>query len=178
MVTGALRRMRHPRTTVRGRLALLYGSVFLASGIALLSITYVLVDGAIRRFATVSVPAGRKLGSLLPHHMKAATVRVPAAVSRLLTAQRTVDLHSLLLGSSIALGVMTVASVLLGWLVAGRILRPLRTITNAARHISQDSLGQRLALQGPRDELTDLGEVIDGLLERLQAAFEAQRRTA
>ena len=175
MVTGALRRMRHPRTTVRGRLALLYGSVFLASGIVLLSITYVLVDGAIRRYAGVPVPAGRKLGSLLPHHMKAATVRVPAAVSRLLAAQRTVDLHSLLLGSSIALGVMTVASVLLGWLVAGRILRPLRTITNTARHISQDSLGQRLALQGPRDELTDLGEVIDGLLERLQAAFDAQR---
>jgi signal transduction histidine kinase len=175
MVTGALRRVRRPRTTVRGRLALLYGSVFLASGIALLSITYVLVDGAIRRFAGVPVPAGRMPGSWLPHHMKAAAVRVPAAVSRLLAAQRTVDLHSLLLGSSIALGVMTVASVLLGWLVAGRILRPLRTITNTARHISQDSLGQRLALQGPRDELNDLGEVIDGLLERLQAAFDAQR---
>ena len=175
MVTGALRRMRHPRITVRGRLALLYGSVFLASGIALLAITYVLVDGAIGRIAGVPVPAGRMPGSLLPHHMKAATVRVPAAVSRLLAAQRTVDLHSLLLGSSIALGVMTVASVLLGWLVAGRILRPLRTITNTARHISQDSLDQRLALQGPRDELNDLGEVIDGLLERLQTAFEAQR---
>ena len=175
MVTGALRRMRHPRITVRGRLALLYGSVFLASGIALLAITYVLVDGAIGRIAGVPVPAGRMPGSLLPHHMKAATVRVPAAVSRLLAAQRTVDLHSLLLGSSIALGVMTVASVLLGWLVAGRILRPLRTITNTARNISQDSLDQRLALQGPRDELNDLGEVIDGLLERLQTAFEAQR---
>lgn len=168
-VTGVLRRMRHPRITVRGRLALLYGSVFLASGIALLAITYVLVDDAIRRFAGVPVPAGR---SLPPD---GSGVRVPPAEGRLLVAQRTVDLHSLLLGSGIALGVMTVASVLLGWLVAGRILRPLRTITNAARHISQDSLGQRLALQGPPDELTDLGEVIDGLLERLQAAFEAQR---
>jgi signal transduction histidine kinase len=175
MVTGVLRRMHPPRTTVRGRLALLYGSVFLACGIALLSITYVLVDDAIRRFATVSVPFRRKLSSLPLNHMKAAGVRVPAALSRLLAAQRTVDLHSLLLGSSIALGVMTVASVLLGWLVAGRILRPLRTITNTTRHISQDSLDQRLALQGPRDELNDLGEVIDGLLERLQAAFEAQR---
>ncbi len=164
-----LRRMRHPRITVRGRLALLYGSVFLASGIALLAITYVLVDDAIRRFAGVGVPARRSL----PPDQSA--VRVPPAEGRLLVAQRTVDLHSLLLGSGIALGVMTVASVLLGWLVAGRILRPLRTITNTARHISQDSLGQRLALQGPRDELTDLGEVIDGLLERLQAAFEAQR---
>jgi signal transduction histidine kinase len=107
--------------------------------------------------------------------MKTTGVRVPPAAGRLLAAQRTVDLHSLLLGSSIALGVMTVVSVLLGWLVAGRILRPLRTITNTARHISQDSLDQRLALQGPRDELTDLGGVIDGLLARLQAAFEAQR---
>ena len=167
--------MRHPRTTVRGRLALLYGSIFLASGVALLSITYVLVDDAIRRFATASVPAGRKRLSLPLNHMNATSVRVPPALSGLLAAQRTVDLHSLLLGSIIALGVMTVVSVLLGWLVAGRILRPLRTITNTARHISQDSLGQRLALQGPRDELTDLGEVIDGLLERLQAAFEAQR---
>jgi methyl-accepting chemotaxis protein len=154
MVTAVLRWMRHPRITVRGRLALLYGSVFLASGIALLAITYVLVDDAIRRYAGVPVPPRRIPGSL---PLKQTAVRVPAAESRLLLAQRTVDLHSLLLGSGIALGVMTVASVLLGWLVAGRILRPLRTITNAARYISQDSLGQRLALQGPRDELTDLG---------------------
>jgi len=175
-VTAVRRRMRHPRAPVRGRLALLYGSVFLACGIALLAITYVLVDDAIRRFAGIPAPPGLKLGSL---PSEGHTVRLTSAESRLLAAQRvaqhTVDLHSLLLGSGIALGVMTIASVLLGWLVAGRILRPLRTITDTARHISQDSLGQRLALPGPRDELTDLGEVIDGLLERLQAAFDAQR---
>lgn len=98
MVTGALRRMRHPRTTVRGRLALLYGSVFLASGVALLAITYVLVDDAIRRSAGIPVPAGRIPGSWLVHHRKGTGVRVPTAVSRLLAAQRTADLHSLLLG--------------------------------------------------------------------------------
>jgi signal transduction histidine kinase len=170
-VTAVRRRMRRRRITVRGRLALLYGSVFLASGTALLAITYVLVDDAIRRYAGVPVVPRRKLGSLPANR----SVYVPRAERGLLVAQRTVDLHSLLLGSAIALGAMTAASVLLGWLVAGRILRPLRTITDTARHISQDSLGQRLALPGPRDELTDLGEVIDGLLERLQAAFEAQR---
>jgi signal transduction histidine kinase len=170
-VTAARRRMRRRRITVRGRLALLYGSVFLASGTALLAITYVLVDDAIPRYAGVPVVPRRKLGSLPANR----SMYVPRAERGLLVAQRTVDLHSLLLGSAIALGVMTVASVLLGWLVAGRILRPLRTITDTARHISQDSLGQRLALPGPRDELTDLGEVIDGLLERLQAAFDAQR---
>lgn len=165
------RRMRRHRTTVRGRLALLYGSVFLASGICLLAITYVLVADGIRPLAAAS---GGLPGSLPLGHGKPA-VRVPAAESSLLLAQRMADLHSLLLGSSIALGVMTVVSVLAGWLVAGRILRPLRTITNAARHIGEDSLDQRLALKGPRDELSDLGDVIDGLLERLQAAFEAQR---
>jgi signal transduction histidine kinase len=170
-VSGVRRRMRHTRITVRGRLALLYGSVFLASGTALLAITYVLVDDALRRFAGIPAAARRSL----PRSHIGVGVRVPTPDRGLLVAQRTVDLHSLLLGSAIALGVMTVASVLLGWLVAGRILRPLRTITSTARHISQDSLGQRLALPGPRDELTDLGEVIDGLLERLQAAFEAQR---
>jgi signal transduction histidine kinase len=173
-VTAVLRRMRHPRITVRGRLTLLYGSVFLACGTALLAITYVLVDDTIRRYAGVPVLPRRRLGSLARSYV-AVPPRVPPDERGLLVAQRTVDLHSLLLGSAIALGVMTIASVLLGWLVAGRILRPLRTITDTARHISQDSLGQRLALPGPRDELTDLGEVIDGLLERLQAAFEAQR---
>jgi signal transduction histidine kinase len=179
-VIAMLRRMPHPRATVRGRLALLYGSVFLASGIALLAITYVLVDDLIRRFVKPSpgnatIPTERIPGSPAVNQMKAAASRVTAAESHLVVAQRTTDLHSLLLGSSIALGVMTVVSVLLGWLVAGRILRPLRTITNTARHISEDSLDRRLALQGPRDELRHLGEVIDGLLDRLQAAFEAQR---
>jgi len=181
-LTAVLRRMRHSRTTVRSRLALLCGSLFLASGAALLAITYVLVDDAIRRLVKPKPPNGyltqkTKLSHLhLPlNQMKVAAERLASAENHLVWAQRTVDLHSLLLGSSIAVGVMTVVSALLGWLVAGRILRPLRTITNAARHISEESLDQRLALEGPPDELKDLGDVIDGLLERLQAAFEAQR---
>jgi signal transduction histidine kinase len=177
-LTAALRRIRHPRTTVRGRLALLYGSLFLASGAALLAITYVLVDDAIRRNVKPILPPGNKPRPthepglrLSPDQLK----QLRLVEGRLVLGQRTVDLHSLLLGSGIALGVMTVVSALLGWLVAGRILRPLRTITNTAQHISEESLDQRLALQGPPDELKHLGDVIDGLLGRLQAAFDAQR---
>jgi signal transduction histidine kinase len=173
-VIAVLRRMRHPRTTVRGRLALLYGSIFLASGAALLAITYVLVDDAVPRLLDKRTPPN-KLSLFGPKVTFIPTKQLQAAAGRLVVAQRTVDLHSLFLGSSIALGVMTVASVLLGWLVAGRMLRPLRTIANAARHISEESLDQRLALDGPPDELKDLGDIIDGLLERLQAAFDAQR---
>ena len=71
---------------------------------------------------------------------------------------------------------MAMASTLLGWVVAGRVLRPLRTITTTTREISETSLNRRLAIAGPRDELMELAETIDGLLERLEAAFEAQRR--
>ena len=78
--------------------------------------------------------------------------------------------------SAIALGIMAILSIGLGWLIAGRVLRPLRTMTTTTRHISEENLNERLALEGPDDELKDLGDTIDGLLERLEKAFEAQRR--
>jgi signal transduction histidine kinase len=71
---------------------------------------------------------------------------------------------------------MAFASIWLGWLVAGRALQPLRTITTAAREISAGSLHKRLALAGPDDELKQLGNTFDELLARLEASFEAQRQ--
>ena len=76
----------------------------------------------------------------------------------------------------IALGVMLVLSVVLGRLAAGRVLRPLRTMTAATRRISADNLHERLAVPGPADEVKDLADTIDELLERLEGAFSAQRR--
>ncbi len=66
--------------------------------------------------------------------------------------------------------------MLLGWLVAGRVLRPLRVMTTTTRQISERNLHERLALAGPDDELKDLGDTIDGLLARLETAFDSQRR--
>lgn len=85
-------------------------------------------------------------------------------------------MHQLLVQSGIALAIMTVVSVLLGWVVAGRVLSPLRTITARTRRISEESLHERLGLSGPRDELKELADTIDELLARLEAAFDAQRR--
>jgi signal transduction histidine kinase len=68
------------------------------------------------------------------------------------------------------------ASVLLGWFAAGRVVRPLRVMTTTTRQISERNLHERLALGGPDDELKDLGDTIDALLGRLEAAFESQRR--
>ena len=91
-------------------------------------------------------------------------------------AQRAADSHQLLLDSGIALTIVGVLALLAGWLVAGRMLRPIRTITRAARRISSTSLHERLGLDGPDDELKELGDTLDHLFARLDAAFEAQRR--
>jgi signal transduction histidine kinase len=91
-------------------------------------------------------------------------------------AQRATDSHQLLVDSGIALAVVGVLALLAGWLVAGRMLRPIRTITRAARRISSSKLHERLALDGPEDELKELGDTLDDLFARLEAAFEAQRR--
>jgi signal transduction histidine kinase len=93
-------------------------------------------------------------------------------------AQYSADLRQLLVASGITLGIMTLASLPLGWIVAGRVLRPVRTITVAAQAISASSLHQRLALAGPDDEFRRLGDTLDELFARLQAAFDAQQAAA
>ena len=90
-------------------------------------------------------------------------------------AQRAADSHQLLVNSGIALAIVAVLALGAGWLVAGRMLRPIRTITRTARRISSASLHERLALDGPADELKELGDTLDDLFGRLDAAFEAQR---
>jgi signal transduction histidine kinase len=91
-------------------------------------------------------------------------------------AQRAADSHQLLVNSGIALAIVAVLALLAGWFVAGRMLRPIRTITRTARRISSTSLHERLALDGPQDELKELGDTLDDLFGRLDAAFEAQRQ--
>jgi signal transduction histidine kinase len=143
--------MRIPRRTIRLRLTLLYGAVFLLSGAGLLAITYLLM-----RHATAPEPG-------------------PATVPRL-TRQYADQMSELLVQSAIALGVMSVASIALGWFVAGRALRPLRTITTATRDISASNLHRRLAVRGPDDEVKELGDTVDELLARLEASFQSQHR--
>jgi signal transduction histidine kinase len=91
-------------------------------------------------------------------------------------AQRAADSHRLLVTSGLALAFVTILALLAGWFVAGRMLRPIRTITRAARRISSSNLHERLALKGPQDELKELGDTLDELFGRLDASFEAQRR--
>jgi signal transduction histidine kinase len=167
------------RHTVRLRLTLLYGGLFIACGAALLAITYLLV----RHTTVVSThtygpvrQARSGGGQALPLPRLPSPQQLQAQAQQDLTRQHASDLHQLLVWSGVALAVMGFGSIGLGWLVAGRVLRPLRTMTAATRRISQHNLDERLALGGPRDELTELADTIDGLLGRLESAIEAQRR--
>jgi signal transduction histidine kinase len=144
------------RRTVRMRLTALYCVLFVLSAVVLLAITNGV--GSSTSQTTTVTRGGAQQGP---------TVAIQA---------QTATSHQYLLGSAIALGVMAVVSVAAGWLVAGRVLRPLRAMTATTRRISADSLHERLAIDGPGDELKDLADTIDALLERLDGAFAAQRR--
>jgi signal transduction histidine kinase len=109
-------------------------------------------------------------------HQLADAVHQLAQVGPVQAAQRAADSHRLLVDSGIALAIVAVLALLAGWLVAGRMLGPIRTITRTARRISSTSLHERLALDGPQDELKELGDTLDDLFGRLDAAFEAQHQ--
>jgi signal transduction histidine kinase len=194
---------RTPRRTVRLRLTLVYSALFLVLGAALLAITYLLVSkslpaGPITAGASATAPSATapsapassapappsaavffrsRTGSC---HLSAPLVGPPgqlqAQAQRCLSEQRAAELRQLLTESGIALAIMAVVSIGLGWLVAGRMLGKLRTITAAARSVSARNLHARLAMAGPEDELKELGDTFDGLLARLEAAFGAQRQ--
>ena len=171
------RRLRLPRRTIRLRLALLYGGVFFISGAILLALIYGAVAHTHRGYAQVlpaplihSSSSQAVSPSPLPPGIEGVKVSVVDS------DQRIADLQVLAIVSVIALAVMAAVSMGLGWLIAGRVLRPLRTITTAARDISATNLHRRLALDGPDDEFKELGDTFDGLLGRLERSFHSQRQ--
>jgi signal transduction histidine kinase len=151
--------------SVRLRFTVLYLALFLLSGAALLAITVLLSLGNTKHTSQAnpqqSAPA-------------AAQQRI-AALQAQLDEVHAQQAHQLLTGATIALVVMAAASAILGRTAAGRVLRPLRTITASTRRITADNLHERLAVTAPHDEVKDLADTIDGLLERMEGAFDAQR---
>lgn len=155
--------------TVRARFTALYVGLFLLSGTALLAIAAGVASGSrVSQAAPGAAPEQ-------PATPAQAQARIDA-LERQLTQVHDAQSTQILLGSAVALGVMALVSLVLGWFVAGRVLRPLRTMTAATRRISADNLHERLAVTGPGDEVRDLADTIDGLLERLEGSFAAQRR--
>jgi signal transduction histidine kinase len=168
--------LRLPRRTARLRLSLLYSGMFLFSGTCVLALVYLVSahSSAISVAQPSVVTRIVKAGTVMQHVV--VPVLPPGVQHALVSHQHSADLSRLLAVSWLALVVTTVASALFGWIAAGRVLRPLRTITQTARTISAGNLHERLALAGPNDEFRQLGDTLDELLGRLEGSFEAQRR--
>ena len=165
-------RRRLPRRTVRLRLTLIYATLFVASAACLLAITYALV----RHDFLAAGPKQQPSINPSPQPGAGTSVHTVRVAPGFFAHQNNDDLHQLLLDSGIALALMAAASIGLGWLAAGRVLRPLRVLNERARTISASSLHKRLSLTGPDDELSQLAATFDDLLDRLKTAFAAQRR--
>lgn len=154
------------RTTLRWRLTLVYTAVAVGAGLLLLVLSVALVDRALSSGAltfpgnvVVALPDGRVI-----------------TVSQLQDSLRSEALARLVREGLLALAVVAALGVAASYVLAGRVLQPLQEITATARRLSAERLDARIALPGPRDELKELGDVFDAMLDRLQAAFEAQQR--
>jgi signal transduction histidine kinase len=169
------------------RLTLTFAALFLLAGGILLGLTYGLVAASLPAGSAQQRPSKQAQANLaLLCEQKGGTNKTAikqcqqgafnAGVGAGKSAQRDRALSKLLTYSLLGLGVMTFASGGLGWLVSRRMLAPVRTITSTARRASQEHLGERLAMTGPRDELRELADTFDDMLDRLDRAFAAQRQ--
>ena len=179
-----------PKASVRLQLTLLYGGVFLLAGAALLAVNYALVRSrfTLPFHVEVSPPGsqpppgagpGQGLRVLITQVGEGdviASAGSPQALETVRQKLQAAALSQLLTQSGVALGLMALASVGLGWLVAGRVLRPLQAITATARRLEGSTLHERINLEGPEDELKELADTFDQMLARLDTAFETQRR--
>ncbi len=170
-----------PRLTVRARLTLIYTGLFAVCGAIVVAVSYILVARLEPQGQSQQAPAS----FLARCHSEQLSTRPDErilakcdAYFRLQGAQhqRDLTLSHLLQYSLITLAVVIALAAILGWIAAGRALRPVHRITAAARAASEHNLSARVALRGPRDELRELAETFNEMLGRLQAAFEAQRQ--
>jgi signal transduction histidine kinase len=168
---------RRPRLTIRGRLTVVYGGLFLVGGILLLVVTYLLVSRELsptRALVTTNRPPSSEVG---------VAGGTPIANGSQQLVDRVADstLHTLITQGAIALVGIAVLALGLGWVVAGQLLQPLHRVTATARRIADapaaDSrLHERIALAGPDDELKELADTFDLMLARLDESFAGQRR--
>jgi signal transduction histidine kinase len=171
--------------SARSRLTLVYASLFTLGGAALVWITYLLVAHSLHGTATTGTPPGvqQAVARCLQKAQLGGAVALRACASLYsngvqagAAAQRSTTLSHLLTYSLLSLAGLTLVAGVAGWIVAGRILRPVHRLTAAARAASEQNLSQRIALQGPRDELRELADTFDTMLERLDHAFTSQRQ--
>ncbi|MDF2704811.1 MAG: two-component sensor histidine kinase [Nonomuraea muscovyensis] len=178
-------KIRTPHPTLRARLTLVYGALFLLAGLTLLAVTYLLFNQQLSRSfdSRYGASGGRptRLAIVSPNGY----MLEGADALRWMQAQeaelREAAVTSLLTQGAVALAVVALAAAALGWVVAGRMLAPLRLVTATARRIAaapaaDRGLHERIALRGPVDEVKELADTFDTMVERLDHSFDGQRR--
>jgi signal transduction histidine kinase len=178
--------------TIRLKLTLWYGCLFLLGGVILIAANYYMVRNSLniapeKARAAVEQRFGLSPGALEFHpppgidpgqmdrYVLIYGVPLPILIDQAQHELRQEALRQLWERSLIALAIMVVVVFGLSWLVAGRMLRPLHAITSTARKLSGSTLHERINLHGPHDELKELADTFDGMLGRLDTAFTAQR---
>jgi signal transduction histidine kinase len=158
------------------RLTVHYAAAFFFAGAALVALMYLFLGQALDRQLTAQLDHA-------PQEVHSESGVPPSAFEEALEARRTQltkdrddTLNSMLVASLASLGLVGVISVGFGWLLASRALRPLQEITGTAQRVADRSLHERIALDGPSDEIKDLADTFDAMLERLDRAFDSQRR--
>ncbi|KAA6213516.1 sensor histidine kinase [Streptomyces albofaciens JCM 4342] len=168
------------RPTIRIRLTLLYGGMFLMAGIVLLTIIYMLAANALQEGSELPVKilrgnfAATSNVCNLPNESSGEIFT--QAIQSCLQHQRAQALNTLLNRSLLALLGLTVVAFAFGYAMAGRVLSPLGRITRTAQRVAGSDLHRRIELGGPDDELKELADTFDEMLDRLDRAFESQRR--
>jgi DNA-binding response OmpR family regulator/signal transduction histidine kinase len=168
--------LRGLRVSLRTRLTLIYGSLFLLTAVSLVAVTYFIARRAVEaRFQVIirGVPPEDVLGQVPGGEQ---TGIVKRTFIRQVEAQRDAILGQLLQGTAVTVVVLGLLAIVIGYVVAGRTLRPLQTVTATARRLSESTLHERIGLRGPRDEIKELADTFDGMLDRLHRAFDSQKR--
>ena len=158
--------------TIRTRLSLLYAGAFFAASVALITFIYIFLGQVIDQQFMIRTAPGSPPLEASPDQLSQGRRIIDVMIRR----ARGDTLQTMLVASGIITVVMTIVAGVIGWLVAGQALRPLRDITATARRVADRSLHERIALAGPRDEITDLADTLDAMLERLDRSFDGQRR--
>ncbi|MFJ8001967.1 sensor histidine kinase [Streptomyces sp. NPDC096310] len=166
------------RPTIRIRLTLLYGGMFLIAGILLLSIIYLLAAQALHVGSELpfQIVSGKVRSDSCNFPDQAAPDQFNTAMNACVNHQRQQALDDLLSRSLFALVGLSVIAFAFGYAMAGRVLSPLGRITRTARRVVGTDLARRIELDGPDDELKELADTFDEMLERLERAFTAQQR--
>jgi signal transduction histidine kinase len=163
--------MKRWHSTIRVRLTLHYAVALLVAGFILVTLLYLYLGHALDGQLAAQIEAVRQTHQT-PGHDPSETAQLVAQFQR----ERDHVLSAMLIASLISLSLVGVAATGIGWLMAGRALRPLHDITATARRVADRNLHERIGLVGPDDEFKNLADTFDGMLERLDRSFDSQRR--